>query len=86
MIARQNERDLGRGGALGELLERVVPRLADPHLAEGELELLGERSLHVLRQLRDRAVEAEPGLDADGEQVERVRQLRADLARAAAAR
>ena len=71
-------RDLGRRRALGELLERVVAALADPHLAERERELLGERAFHVLGQLGDRAVEAETGLDRDGEQVERVRQLRAD--------
>ena len=76
MIARREARDLGRRGALGELLERVVAGLADPHLAERERELLRERAVHVLGQLRDRAVEAEAGLDGDGEQVERVGQLR----------
>ena len=51
---------------------------------ERERELVRERAGHVLGQLRDRAVEAEPGLDADRHQVERVGQLGADpvLARA----
>ena len=77
MIARRERRDLGRRDALGQLLERVLARLADPHLAERERELLGERALHVLGQLRDGAVEAEAGLDA---------RRRAGRARRAAAR
>ena len=44
-------------------------------LAEHELELLDERAFLVLAELRERAVEAEPGLDADREDVEHVRQL-----------
>ena len=70
--------DLRRRHALGQLLQRVVARLADADLAERERELVDERALHVLGQLRERAVEAEAGLDRDREQVERVRQLRAD--------
>ena len=64
MIARAEARDLRRGGTLGELLERVVARLADAHLTERVRELLGERAFHVLGQLGDRSVEAETGLDA----------------------
>ena len=49
-----------------------------------ERELVDQRAFHVLDQLRDRAVEAEARLDADGEQIERVRQLAADRVAAAA--
>ena len=49
--------------------------LADADLAQHERELVDQRAVHVLGQLRDRGVEAEARLDADGEQVERVRQL-----------
>ena len=55
-----------------------MARLADPHLAERERELLCEGPVHVLGQLRDRAVEAETGFDRHGQQVERVRQLGAE--------
>ena len=78
MIARER-RELRRVDALGHPLERVLSALADPHLAEREPELLGQWALHVLGQLRDRAVEAEAGLDADREQVERVGEIGADL-------
>ena len=78
MMARLKLATSGVAAALGELLERVVTRLADPHLAEGVRELLRERAIHVLGQLGNRAVEAESGLDRDGQQVERVGQLRAD--------
>src|SRR6188472_3635752 len=44
-------------GAVGELLERVGARLADADLAQGQRELVRERAIHVLRQLRDRAIE-----------------------------
>ena len=81
---RAHERgDLGRVDAPGELLQRLRARLADAHLAERERELVDERALHVLGQLRDRAVEAEAGLDADREQVERVGKLPPDLLPAA---
>ncbi len=60
--------------------------LADPHLAECELELLESGPCHVLGQLRDRAVEAEAGLDAHREQVERIGQLPARWSPAGASR
>ena len=66
---------LRRRDAFGELLERVLAALAYAHLAKHERELLGEGAVHVLGHLRDGAVEAEACFDADGEQVERVRQL-----------
>jgi hypothetical protein len=53
--------------------------IADPHLAERQREFLGERSVQVLVHLGDRGVEAEPGLDADGEKIERVRELGAEV-------
>ena len=71
-------RHLGRSGPLGQLLQRIRPALADPHLAERQLELLGERARHVLGQLRDCSVEAEAGLDAHRQQIERVGKLRDD--------
>ena len=70
MIARTNDADLGRLDAVDHLPERLCARLADPHFAESEPELLDERPFHVLRQLLDRGVEAEAGLDADGKEVE----------------
>src|SRR5207245_5764822 len=71
-------RDLGRVAPRGRLLEGVLARLADPNLVECQAEFLGQRAVPLVGQLRNRSVEAEPGLDADGEQVERVRQLSAD--------
>ena len=78
-IARQNADTSGAADALGQLLQRLRAALADAHLAERQRELVGERAVHVLRELRHRAVEAETGLDADGEQVERVGKLAAQL-------
>src|SRR4029453_18785268 len=49
---------------------RAPASLADPHLAEREAELVGERAFHVLGDLGDRAVEAHARLDAHGQQVE----------------
>ena len=57
------------------LRSAVAAALADPELAEHEEELLDERALEVLAEPRQRGVEAETGLDADREDVERVRQL-----------
>ena len=57
----------------------MLARLADPHLAEREGELLDERTVHVLGQLLDRSVEPKPGLDAHGQKVESIRKLSADL-------
>ena len=73
-----NEDTSGEPARIGELLQGVVSRLADPHLAERERELVRERSLHVLGQLDDGAVEPETRLDADGQEIERVGQLRAN--------
>ena len=65
--------------ALGEPLERLGPALADPHLGQRQPELLGERAFHVLVELGERGIEAEAGLDAHGEQVERVGKVGLDL-------
>src|SRR5262249_56428676 len=73
-----DRRDRRRRDALGELLQRLVPRLADADLAERQSELVDERPFHVLRQLRHSAVEAETCLDGDREQVERVGKLHPD--------
>src|SRR5207247_4058371 len=62
---RADERgQLRRAGTRRELLERVLARLADPDLAQRQGELVGERPGHILGQLRDRAVEAHPRMDA----------------------
>ena len=67
----------GASTRVGHVLQRRLPRLADAHLARAvSANSSTSGPLHVLGQLRDRAVEAEAGLDADGEQVERVGQLR----------
>src|SRR6266540_3704033 len=58
--------------ALGKALERLRTALADAHLRQSQAELLGERPFHVLVDLGQRRIEAESGLDADREQVERV--------------
>ena len=78
MIARVNDATSGVAARSASFLSASWRTFADPHLAERERELLGERAFHVLGQLVDRAVEAEARLDGDGEQVERVGQLRAD--------
>ncbi len=68
--------EVGQGrhvGATHHLLERVASRLADANLCERPAELVGERTLGLLDDLGQRGVEAETGLDRDGEQVERVR-------------
>ena len=61
--------ELGRIHPLHHLLE-ISPALTDAHLAEGERELLRERSVHVLVQLGNRGVEAEPCLHADREEIQ----------------
>ena len=79
MIARMNAATSGVAARSASFLSascRDSPIRISPSV---ERELLGERALHVLRQLGDGAVEAEAGLDRDGEQVERVRQLGPDL-------
>ena len=83
MIARTNADELRRVDAMRQLLQRVLPRLADAHLAEREPELVDQRAVHVLDELRDRRVEAEARLDADGEQVECIRAARPAPHRAA---
>jgi hypothetical protein len=62
-----------------ELLESVLTRLADSDLVQRQAELLRQGAVHVVDQLRDRAVEAEAGFHADGEQVERIRKLSPNL-------
>ena len=52
--------------------QRVGAALADLHLAQHPGELVGERALGVAGHLLDGGVEAESGLDADGEQVDGV--------------
>ncbi len=78
-------RELGHADALREVVQRALPRLAHPDLAERQLELVRERAVQPLDQLLDRAVEAEPRLDRDGEQVERIREHRPDASSAGAA-
>ena len=55
--------------------QRRRPALPDLHLPQHPGELVRERALGVAGHLLDRRVEAEAGLHADGEQVDRVRQL-----------
>src|SRR5256712_1036704 len=52
-----------------------LTRLADALLGSGALELLGERTLQLLRHLDDRSIESETGLHRDREEVERVGKL-----------
>ena len=47
--------------------------LADPDLGQRSAELVGQRALGLLDDLAQRGIEAEAGLDRDGEQVEHVR-------------
>ena len=51
------------------------PRLAHADLGQRLTELGDERPLHLLDHLGQGGIEAEAGLDRDGEQVKRVRQL-----------
>ena len=62
-----------------------MPRDSGPHLREDELELVGDRAIEVLDELRDRTLEAEAGLDGHREKVERVRKVVQDLVPAPAA-
>ena len=78
MIARVNDESF-RASTRSDILEascRLSPILISPSVS---LELLGQWALHVLGQLRDCTVEAQTGLDADREQVERVGEIGADL-------
>src|SRR5438093_1931229 len=70
--------------AFVDAAEGLLTRLADALLGSGALELLGERTLQLLRHLDDRGVESETGLHRDREQVERVGKLVEDRVGAAA--
>ena len=70
--------DLGDARSVGKLLQRVLAALADAHLVERERELLAERPFDLLGDLHDGGVEAEAGLHADGEQVERIGEILAE--------
>src|SRR4029077_920078 len=63
-------RDLGPGN---DVPERVAPRLADADFGQRPPELLGQRTLHLLDDLRECRVEAEARAHGDRQQVERVR-------------
>ena len=78
-MAPTNAADVGDVGALAERAQRVGAALADLHLAEHPGELLGQRALGVAGHLLDRGVEAEAGLDADGQQVDGVGQVALQL-------
>ena len=71
--ARTKASSSGASTRVGHVLEGGLAGLADPDLGQQQRELLDERAVHVLGQLRDRAVEAQTGLDADREHVECVR-------------
>ena len=71
--------DVGDVGALAQRAQRVGAALADLHLAQHAGELLGQRALGVAGHLLDRGVEAEAGLDADGEQVDGVGEVALQL-------
>ena len=75
MIERANDGRLGHVEALGEVLERLDAALADAHLVQHDRELLEQRALAALGDARQRAVEAEAGLDRDAQQVEHLGQL-----------
>ena len=75
MIERAKRRRLGHVEALGEVLERLDAALADAHLVEHDRELLEQRALRALGDACEGAVEAEAGLDRDGQEVEHLGQL-----------
>ena len=77
LLAVSVEAGLGFDGAVAKLTEHMDGALAEEFsLTLGEMRIgesrhdalkkLAERAFHVLGQLRDRAVEAEPRLDRDG--------------------
>src|SRR6266581_1789369 len=66
-------------GAAAHVIERLQARPAEPDLVEHLRELVGERVLELFREPPDGGVEAEAGLDRDGQQVERVRQRQTQL-------
>ena len=55
--------------------QRLASRATHADLGERLPELVDQRALHLLDDLGQRGVEAEAGLDRDGQQVERVGQL-----------
>src|SRR5690242_18240561 len=65
---------LGHRGPIGQRAERLAAGLADLHLLERSRELGGQWPVGVAGDLSERGVKAEPGLDADGKHVQRVRQ------------
>ena len=76
-------RQLGNLDTDGHLAKRVGKTLTDAKLREDEKELLHERPFEILAQTSESRVEAEAAFDADGEDVERVRQLAPHLVAAA---
>ena len=70
----QKDRSSVDAGPPAEGAQRVHPGPADLHLLQHPGELAGERPSAVPGDLRQRGVEAEPGLDADGQRVEDVGQ------------
>ena len=74
-IELTNERSSGEVGAFGERAQRLGARRPDLHLAEHPRELVGQRTLGVVRDLLQGGVEAETGLHRDGEEVDGVGEL-----------
>ena len=73
-------------GPRDDVAQRVAACLAHPDLGERAPELVGERADHLLDHLAERGVEAEPGPDADRQEVERIRDLEEDRLLAGRAR
>jgi hypothetical protein len=71
--------DLGDIASGCEVPQGIDPRLAHRHLLQDSAELFRKRPRRLVHDLRDRAVEAEAGLDADIQKVDRVRQRALDL-------
>ena len=67
--------DLGPGD---DVAQRVSTRLPDTDLGECPPELIGQRSLELLDDLREGSVEAETGSDGDRQKVEGVRDHQQD--------
>src|SRR5207248_4239595 len=66
-------------GAASHVVERLETGPAEPDLVEHLGELIGERVVELFHQAADGGVEAEAGLDRDGQQVESVRQRQPQL-------
>src|SRR2546426_6944752 len=60
--------------APAHVIERLETRPAEPDFIEDLGELIRQRILELLCQPADGGIEAEPGLDRDGQQVKRIRQ------------